>query len=115
MDYLKIAILPLVDAKSAQKQLSERGVEIRLDHNDATCKRGCSVTVEVWAKEADIPEVKKAFEQNFASMLEGHEVDWERLNQVFDPSLDNAICPACGHEFSTKESACPDCGLNLGV
>lgn len=115
MEYLKIAILPLVEAKDLEKKLKERGIELRLDHNEATCRRGCTVTVEVWAKEGDLAQVKQAFDENFANMLEGHEVDWDRLNQVFDPTKESAMCPACGHEFPTTEGACPDCGLHLGM
>ena len=115
MEQLKIAIMPLAEAKRLQTQLHERGVEIRLDHNEATCTRGCTVTVEVWAKEADIPVVKAVFDENFANMLDGHQVDWDQLGQVFDPSRETAVCPACGHEFSTSSSECPDCGLSLGM
>lgn len=115
MEYLKIAILPLAEAKHIESQLREKGVEARLDHNEATCRRGCTVTVELWAKEADLPAVKQVFDEGFAKLLEGHEVDLALLNQVFDPSKESAQCPACGFEFSTSELSCPDCGLNLGV
>lgn len=115
MDYLKIAILPLNEAKEMQTRLASEGVEIRLDHNEATCRRGCSVTVEMWAKPGDLERVKKAFNDDFTQALDGHEVDWERLNQVFDISKETAVCPACGDSFSTKHNECPGCGLNLGV
>ncbi|MCO4754135.1 MAG: hypothetical protein KC478_06620 [Bacteriovoracaceae bacterium] len=115
MDYLKIAILPLNEAKEIQSQLATQGVEIRLDHNETTCRRGCTVTVEMWAKQDDIPAVQKTFSENFAQSLEGHDVDWSRLSEVFDPSKDSAVCPACGENFSTSSSECPGCGLNLGV
>lgn len=115
MDELKIAILPLAEAKELERNLGERGVQIRLDHNEATCRRGCVVTVEVWAKQEDLEAVKRAFNESFVKLLEGHEVDWKALNQVFDPSKDQAVCPACGGEFSTKLSECPECGLNMGV
>src|SRR5690554_4418044 len=115
MEDLKIAILPLVEAKALQQQLEKRGVLIRLDHNEATCRRGCTVTVEVWASPGDLSAVRETLDNNFAQMLDGNEVDWERLNQVYDPAKETAICPACGFSFSTQESACPDCGLNLGI
>lgn len=115
MDYLKIAILPLVEAKSAEAGLKEKGIDIRLDHNEQTCRRGCSVTVEMWAKEVDLPAIRDYFTANFLNSLEGHEVDLKQLDQVFDPSKEKAICPACGFEFSTDKSECPDCGLGMGV
>ncbi len=51
MDHLKIAIMSLNEAKNLQDALKSRGVEIVLNHNEATCARGCAVTVEVLAKE----------------------------------------------------------------
>ena len=107
--------MSLNEAKNIQEGLKSKGVEIQLNHNEKTCTRGCSVTVEVHAKEADLPVIKSYLAENFAKSLEGHDVDLEALNAVYDPSQEKAICPACGHEFSTKSPACPDCGLNLGV
>lgn len=115
MDYLKIAIMSLNEAKNIQDGLKSRGVDVQLNHNDETCSRGCSVTVEVHAKKTDLPIIKAYLDENFAKSLEGHEVDMKTLNSVFDPAKEKAICPACGFEFSTDSKACPDCGLNLGI
>lgn len=115
MDYLKIAILPLNEAKEMQTRLAGDGVDIRLDHNETTCRRGCSVTVEMWAKPQDLEHIKKTFQDDFTQALDGHEVDWDRLNQVYDPSKETAVCPACGETFSTQSAECPSCGLYLGA
>lgn len=115
MDYLKIAIMSLNEAKNLQDGLKLKGVDIQLNHNEATCSRGCTVTVEVHALERDLPVIKKHLDENFAKSIEGHEVDMEVLNSTYDPSKASAVCPACGFEFSTKSAACPDCGLNLGI
>ena len=114
MEPIRIAVLPLQDAKSLQDDLSKRNIEIVLNHNDQTCTRGCSVTVEVLGHEKDIPIIAQTYQDNFQKLTEGHEVNWEAANAVFDPTQEKAICPACAYEFSTTESECPDCGLVLG-
>jgi len=114
MDQLTIAVLPLQDAKNLQNDLQKQGVEISLNHNEQTCTRGCAITVEVLGFEKDLPIISKIYQENFQKMTEGHDVNWEAVNSVFDTSKDTAVCPACSFEFSTSKSECPDCGLVLG-
>ncbi len=48
------------------------------------------------------PPSRPTIDESFAKSLEGHDVDLELLNSVFDPSQEKAVCPACGFEFSTS-------------
>lgn len=114
MEPVRLAVLPLNDAKSLQDQLAKKGIQLTLNHNDQTCTRGCTVTVEVLGNEKDIPLIAQTYQDNFKELTEGHDVNWEAANSVFDPSKETAICPACASEFSTTNKECPDCGLFLG-
>lgn len=109
-----MAVMGLNEAKNLQKLLGDQGVELVLNHDDASCTRGCSVTVEVHAKEADIPKVQEVYSQIYMKSLEGHDIDLEVINSVFDPSKESATCPACGASFITSLSSCPECDLVLG-
>ena len=115
MDLIKLAILPLEDAKRFKAQLATMGIEIFLDHNEQTCTRGCSVTVEVLGHEQDLEQISNVFQDNFKKLAQGQDVNWELMNSVFDPSQKKAICPACAFEFSTSEKECPDCGLVFSI
>lgn len=114
MNLIRLAILPLEEAKGLQDQLRSKNIELQLEHNDATCTRGCSVTVEVLGYEKDLPVISEVYRDNYMKLLEGHDVNLDALNAVYDPSKSNATCPACATEFSTKLSECPECGLVLG-
>jgi rRNA maturation endonuclease Nob1 len=114
MEMIKLAVMPLQEAKNFQDQLKEKGVTIRLEHNEKTCTRGCTVTVEVLGREQDLPIVAEVYQNNFAKLLNGHEVNLDIINSVFDPSKETAICPACGTSFATSSTECPECGLVLG-
>jgi len=114
MEPIRLAVLPLVDAKGLQDQLKTKGIDLVLNHNDQTCTRGCTVTVEVLGYEKDVEVIAKTYQENYQKLTDGHEVNWEVANSVFDSSQESATCPACGHGFSTTLSECPDCGLVIG-
>lgn len=114
MELIKLAVMGLNDAKDLKRDCEKRGVEIVLNHNDQTCNRGCSVTVEVHAAQDDLPIIQEIYSEKYSKLLQGHDVDIDVINSVFDPGQDMATCPACGFNFSTTNSECPDCGLMLG-
>lgn len=114
MEAVRIAVMPINEAKSFQDDLLKDGVELVLNHNEQTCTRGCTVTVEVLGYEKDIPKIIEKYESNYKKLLDGLDVNWEVANSVFDPSKATATCPACGTEFATTYTECPECGLFLG-
>lgn len=111
MALVRLGNIALDEAKILQIALSQQGVELVLDHNQQTCKRGCSVTVEMLVEEEHIPVVKEALKRQFTQLSQGLEVNWELLEQVYDPAAAEAVCPACGSRFSTGLRECPECGL----
>ena len=109
-----MGVMELVAAKRLKEKLAESGVAIELGHNKETCTRGCKVTVEVWAKTAEIPKVQELLREEHTKLLEDLDFDPHQSDQVFDPSKKSAVCPACGTEFSTDLKECPECGLVFG-
>lgn len=103
-----------IQAGRYQDLLAREGVTAELVHNPQTCQSGCRTTVEIWVPRADLETVKKVLQQEEARNWQGLDFDPELLGQVFDPNKDQATCPACGTQFSTSHSECPDCGLNVG-
>jgi hypothetical protein len=114
MDTVRLAVLPLQDAKNLQEDLRKKGIELILNHSSQTCTRGCAVTVEVLGHQKDIEIIAQTYQENFKKLTEGHSVNWDVANAVFDPAKQSALCPACGTEFSTSLTECPECGLVLG-
>jgi len=110
-ELLRLGTMKLDEAKTLQRVLAQEGVELVLDHNDHTCTRGCSVTVELLVAPTGLPTVQRVMRDQFQSLSEGNNVRWDLLQEVFDPSLETATCPACGTKFATQIKTCPDCGL----
>ena len=110
-ELLRLGTMKLDEAKSLQRVLAQEGVELVLDHNDHTCTRGCSVTVELLVAPEGLPIVQRVMKAQFEGLSEGNDVRWELLQEVFDPNQEVATCPACGTKFSTVSKTCPGCGL----
>ncbi len=114
MELVKIAVMGLSEAKDLQRKLRERNVEVVLNHDEASCTRGCAVTVEIHAKQEDISQIQEVYSQGYLKSLVGLDFDPELINSVYDSSQKEAVCPACSFKFSTSHKECPDCGLVLG-
>jgi ribosomal protein L37E len=111
-ELLAIGVMTLAEANKIKGHLAERDVEIFFHHNNQTCASGgCGMQVEVWVKNADIASVREYFAAQYQRNFAGLDINPELLNQVYDPTQAEAICPACGTKFSTQSTACPDCGL----
>lgn len=110
---IHLAVMDLNEAKTLKERLLKEGIELVLNHDGATCTRGCRVTVEVSVAEKDFQKTKDLMAQEHLKNLEGHDYNFDLLNNVFDPSSEWATCPACGTVFSTGLTICPECELSL--
>jgi hypothetical protein len=110
-ELILLVVLPLDEAKSLKAQLLNVGVSTELNHNEQTCNRGCSVTVELWGRASDLEQIRDVYQTNFQKMASDHSVDWNIINSTFDENQAEATCPACATQFSTQLSECPECGL----
>jgi rubrerythrin len=109
--WVRVGIIGIEEAKRLQDKMHESGVELKLQFDEQTCQRGCAKTVEILAQEKDLAQLGEHMGKEYQKSLEGMDVNWDLMNEVFDPNKEQATCPACGFVFSTSESACPDCGL----
>ena len=108
-----IGIIDLAEAKELVEKLIEKEIYIEIRHNEKTCLKGCSVKVEIWAEQKDIPAIAEVISHEKMKVLdnEGLDIDKSLLDHVFDDEAKTAICPACGTSFSTECKECPECGL----
>jgi len=111
MELIRVGVLPLHDAKELQRILLTKNVAVELNHNGQTCSRGCTVTVELLAPLNALEVVQTTLREEHQKLADGHKVDWELMEATFDPAQEVALCPACGTQFSTKITECPECGL----
>ena len=113
MSVVLLGVVEYAEGKRLKSALADRGVQLELKSNPETCTTGCKPTVEIHIREEDVAVVRAFMEQEKARSLDGLEFDASLANEVFDPEKETARCPACGTEFSTKLTECPDCGLGF--
>jgi hypothetical protein len=106
-----LGVIPANEADILQSKLSRAGVEIVTIFNHSSCKTGCSPSKEIWAHPLDVKFIQEHIQElHFKSLVEMG-ADIGQINQVFDTSKETALCPACGFEFSTTLTVCPECEL----
>ncbi|MEN8140496.1 MAG: hypothetical protein ABFR97_04660 [Thermodesulfobacteriota bacterium] len=81
----------------------------------AGCQQGCCPTdyyLQVRKEDgmAAVALIRAEFHK--ATALDSHDLD--HVDQVFNSDASHATCPACGFEFETSTTICPDCGLCFG-
>lgn len=106
-----LGVADVSEANRIKTELARHEVDIKLAHNPQTCSTGCTPTVEVWAREQDLPKIEVFFREQREKLFAGLKFDPELVNQTFDVEKEEATCPACSTTFSTKLRECPDCGL----
>jgi len=114
-DSVLLGTAEYAEGKRIQALLDERGIQVTLASNPESCKKGCKITVEVFAREKDLPAIREVLEAEKSRVFDGLEFDPELANEVYDPERGTARCPACGTQFSTVSKECPDCGLVFGI
>ncbi|MGK5082117.1 hypothetical protein WDW37_02340 [Bdellovibrionota bacterium FG-1] len=103
------------EAKRLKSALEDLGVELQILSDPESCSTGgCKPKLEIMVRKRDLEKVKSFFERERLRDLGELEHDQALADVVFDPEQENAHCPACGTEFSTKLTECPDCGLCFG-
>jgi hypothetical protein len=107
-----LGVIEYTEAKRIRGLLEDQGIELKFVNNPETCGTGdCKPSVEVYAAEIDMPRVREFLTHERERAFEGLDVDPALANEIYDPEKESARCPACGTEFSTKLTECPDCGL----
>lgn len=104
---------PLLQMQMAQALLKREGIPSLAAAESGSCgSGGCggpSLVIQVRRADAEEAMAVLAREHLRATGLQEH--DLVLAEAVFDAAAESALCPACGCQFSTAQTACPDCGL----
>lgn len=106
-----LGVMDLNEARTHQIKLKNLGLIVEFKTHKETCTTGCKVTVEVWGESEDEAKLQEYFQHEFKRNLGHHNINHEALSGVFDPSMEEVVCQACGAKFSPTANECPDCGL----
>ena len=111
-EYIFLGVASVAKVEQLKSLVHGKNIRLEILYNQQSCSTGgCGMSVEVWVHPQDLPLIQEMMSKQLSQSLEGLDFDPNVVNQVFDPSKESAICPACGTQFSTREHECPDCGL----
>ena len=103
---------PVIQMKELQIMLERNGIPSLAVNDDKSCGQGCCGSdMIVQVRMSDVQEVMSILEQDHVRSTGLEEHDTSHAGAVFNTAAENAICPACGHNFPTTQGTCPDCGL----
>lgn len=102
---------PVLQIKELQAYLLRHGLpSLAVKEGSGSCGcRGAELVLQV--RESDLQEVMDALEQEYRRSTGLADHDTRFVGAIYDVQAAEAVCPACGHRFSTEATACPDCGL----
>ena len=102
----------LRDMKTLQSLLAAEGFGTILATDENSCGKGCCGNdVYLSVRTAEVRDVMAVLERDHVHSTGLEEHDTNHASAVFNTSAEEAVCPACGNNFSTANAACPDCGL----
>ena len=113
-DRVMLGTMPAAEADKIKSQLLTQGIKVVTLVNPKACNTGCAITVEMWASPSDLPLIGQVISEMRKRDLAGLEFDEAQVNSVYDTEKESATCPACGTDFPTSLTECPECGLNFG-
>jgi len=107
-DFALIATASVDEAIKLRDRIKEDlGIDLLLERNPECKGGGCAVKIDVYVDRENESSLKAYFEKKQNEALADP--------AAYDPSKEHARCPACGTEFSTRLTECPDCGLGFGA
>ncbi len=111
-DLVPIHRAPLADIRQFEELLAHEGIATLIAGDDKNCGKGCCPStfyLQVRREDAQDAVTILEREYNRATGLDHH--DTTHMNGIFNADAGQALCPACGHEFPTTTTTCPECGL----
>ena len=105
---------PLADMRHLAMLLDNENIGTLLAGDEKTCGKSCCPSVyDLLVRRQDAVEALDIIEEEHRRTTGLEHYDREQAEAVYNPDAGEACCPACGHVFPPRETACPDCGLSF--
>lgn len=112
-DLVTIHSAPLTDIRRFEESFAREGIATLVAGDDKNCGKGCCPsTFYLQVRREDAADAVAILEKEYnrATGLAHHDTT-HMNNGIFNADAGQALCPACGHEFPTTTTTCPECGL----
>lgn len=105
----------LADLKKLEAAFVRENIGMMIVGDEGGCNKGCCPsTFYMQVRREDAQAAFALIQDDFRQSTGLEEYDTRHSEAVFNEGEGQAICPACGFEFETSTTTCPDCGLCFG-
>ncbi|MCK9296782.1 MAG: hypothetical protein M0P70_17090 [Desulfobulbaceae bacterium] len=105
----------LNEIRAMEKELQAENIGYLITGEGSSCKKGCCpTTFYLQVRRQDAPDAFAVVQAHIERTTALNHHDLSTCDAVFNPEARQATCPACGFEFQTNTTVCPDCGLCFG-
>jgi hypothetical protein len=106
---------PLADLKKMEKPFERENIGMMIVGDEGGCNKGCCpTTFFLQVRREDAQAAVALVQEDFLRVTALDDHDTSHCHAVFNQDASHANCPACGFEFETSTTICPDCGLCFG-
>lgn len=105
----------LNEIRAMEPELRAENIGYLITGEGSSCKKGCCPsTFLLQVRRPDAPDAFAVVQAHLERTTALNHHDLSSCDTVFNPEAGLATCPACGFEFQTTTTTCPDCGLCFG-
>ena len=103
---------PLADLKMLETAFQGENIGMLIVGDEGGCNKGCCPTsFFLQVRREDARAATMLVQEDFHQVTGLADYDTTHCDAVFNQDASHANCPACGFEFETSATTCPDCGL----
>ena len=101
-----------VDIPKIEKAFARENIGMMIVGDEGGCNKGCCPsTFFLQVRREDAQAASALIQEDFRQVTGLEDFDTSHSDAVFNEAEGQATCPACGFEFETSTTTCPDCGL----
>jgi hypothetical protein len=105
----------LIELKAIERELKAENIGALITGEGSSCKKSCCPsTFYLQVRRLDAQDAFAIVQAHIDRTTALNDHDLSHCDAVFNPEAAQAVCPACGFEFHTSTTTCPDCGLCFG-
>ncbi len=102
----------LADLQRLAELFAAENIGMAIVSDAGGCNKGCcGSSLSLQVRREDAQAAYELIQQDFQQITCLADHDTSHCHGVFDQDAGVASCPACGFEFETSTTTCPDCGL----
>jgi hypothetical protein len=105
----------LHDLRRLESLLAAERIGTSMTGDENSCSKSCCPSnFYLQVRKEDAADALQIIAEEHRRTTGLDEIGHDHGQEIFNPAIAEAVCPACGFSFPTSQATCPDCGLCFG-